>query len=331
MAIRDTEYANAVARIRVREAKMADRARMNRMTDAETAEEAFKLLLDTGFAEGLEAPSVDRYEDALAYETDATLSFLRQISPEDSFLALFLSGLDIHNLKVLIKDTFTGENHEALLRKNGSVPLEALQNAVLQNDFGALPKVLHEAALEAIESYHRYRDARRVDMILDRAHYAQLSELAEEMESPLVRDFVRAKIDFINLRTLLRLSRQKNPEALLEAAVLPGGSLGFSFFETALSGSLSEAVSSTRYAEALSEGVQSFVNSGKLTLFEKLSDNYLMRLVRKAKYQAFGVEPLVAYYYAKETEIKAARIILVGKINGISPEGIRERLREIYD
>jgi len=33
---------------------------------------------------------------------------------------------------------------------------------------------------------------------------------------------------------------------------------------------------------------------------------------------------------AKETEIKNARIIMVGKINNISNDVIRERLRESY-
>ncbi|MDK2799758.1 MAG: V/A-type H+/Na+-transporting ATPase subunit [Clostridiales bacterium] len=45
---------------------------------------------------------------------------------------------------------------------------------------------------------------------------------------------------------------------------------------------------------------------------------------------AFGIEPLVAYLMAKENEIKIVRIIMVGKINNISNEIIRERLREAY-
>ena len=41
-------------------------------------------------------------------------------------------------------------------------------------------------------------------------------------------------------------------------------------------------------------------------------------------------EPLLAYIYAKETEIKVIRIIMVGKLNNIAEEVIRERLRDIY-
>ena len=55
-----------------------------------------------------------------------------------------------------------------------------------------------------------------------------------------------------------------------------------------------------------------------------------MTIMKEAKFIPFGGEPLLAYIYAKETEIKVVRIIMVGKLNNISPEVIRERLRDIY-
>jgi V/A-type H+-transporting ATPase subunit C len=52
--------------------------------------------------------------------------------------------------------------------------------------------------------------------------------------------------------------------------------------------------------------------------------------VKNAKYIPFGIEPLAGYLIAKDNEIKIARIIMAGKLAGISPELIRERLRETY-
>ena len=42
------------------------------------------------------------------------------------------------------------------------------------------------------------------------------------------------------------------------------------------------------------------------------------------------MEPIVAYIYAKQTEIKNIRIILTGKLNNINSKTIKERLRESY-
>lgn len=55
-----------------------------------------------------------------------------------------------------------------------------------------------------------------------------------------------------------------------------------------------------------------------------------MEYVKSAKYVALTLEPLIAYIYAKETEIKTVRIIMTSKINDIDSDTIKERLREAY-
>ena len=66
------------------------------------------------------------------------------------------------------------------------------------------------------------------------------------------------------------------------------------------------------------------------TVFEKLCDNYLMDFVKDAKLKSLTLEPLVAYLYAKETEMKSVRIILTSKLNHIDAQIIKERLRDAY-
>ena len=56
----------------------------------------------------------------------------------------------------------------------------------------------------------------------------------------------------------------------------------------------------------------------------------LMELNKESKYVVFGPEPLFTYLVAKEREINAVRMIMVSKINNISSDKIRERLRETY-
>ena len=44
----------------------------------------------------------------------------------------------------------------------------------------------------------------------------------------------------------------------------------------------------------------------------------------------FGVEVVIGYLVAKEIEFTAVRVIMAGKMAGISGGTIRERLRESY-
>ena len=89
-------------------------------------------------------------------------------------------------------------------------------------------------------------------------------------------------------------------------------------------------LSYTDYVDVLKNGVEEYSKNGSAGLLEKLIDNYIMDMMKDAKLIPFGIEPVLAYIYAKETEIKVIRIIMVGKLNNIAGEVIRERLRDIY-
>ena len=66
------------------------------------------------------------------------------------------------------------------------------------------------------------------------------------------------------------------------------------------------------------------------TVFERLCDNFIMRFIREAKYRSLTMEPMAAYIYARETEVKTVRIIMSGKLNDIDADIIKERLRDAY-
>ena len=55
-----------------------------------------------------------------------------------------------------------------------------------------------------------------------------------------------------------------------------------------------------------------------------------MAYVADAKLTAYGEAPVIAYMAAVESEITAVRMILTGRLAGIAPDVIRERLRDSY-
>ena len=89
-------------------------------------------------------------------------------------------------------------------------------------------------------------------------------------------------------------------------------------------------LSTSIYSDLIKEGVESYIATNSANLLEKLSDNYIMDLMKSGKLVTFGPERILSYIYAKETEIKIIRIRMVGKLNNITEEVIRERLRDIY-
>ena len=69
---------------------------------------------------------------------------------------------------------------------------------------------------------------------------------------------------------------------------------------------------------------------GSLTAFEKACDDAVTAVAAGAKSVPFGVETVIGYLVAKEIEFTAVRIIMSGRMAGVSGDTIRERLREAY-
>ncbi|HHU48956.1 MAG TPA: V-type ATPase subunit, partial [Clostridiales bacterium] len=85
-----------------------------------------------------------------------------------------------------------------------------------------------------------------------------------------------------------------------------------------------EYLKHTEYWEGVNELEQS------LSLFERWCDDRLIQRIQPQKYNPFSIGPLAAYLLARDNEIRTVRIILLGKLNQLSNQSIRERLRIMY-
>ena len=67
-----------------------------------------------------------------------------------------------------------------------------------------------------------------------------------------------------------------------------------------------------------------------MTEFELEADNAIELYVASGNFIAFGPEVVIEYIAALENEIMSLRIILTGRLMGISQEALRGRLRDSY-
>ena len=163
--------------------------------------------------------------------------------------------------------------------------------------------------------------------------FKEMREIAKQIDDKFVDKYVKVTIDSTNIKTLLRVKKQKKDKDFLEEVIIEGGEIDKDTLISMLHDApenISNKLAFTDYGEMIKLGIEDFTKSGSVNELERLVDNYIMNMMKEAKYIPFGVEPLLAYIYAKETEIKIVRIIMVGKLNNISGEVIRERLRDIY-
>jgi V/A-type H+/Na+-transporting ATPase subunit C len=327
-------YAYAVGRIRAMETRLLDRGKIERMVEAKSADEALKVLGESEYADYLaDLGSVHQFEKVLDAELRRIYLELRKISPDPELVGLFAKKFDYHNLKVLIKANKLSEKRDELLVPDvGNINLTELIRAAGDDDYSNLPPRMRQAAEKIADAFRLEADPQLVDLLLDRAMYEEILEWVDSTKSPFLKSYFTNLTDLLNIKTYLRVRRTNRPKDFLESALLPKGDVDMT--KLVQLGEplevLVDRLAYTRYAKVVEEGIQTYQKTDTLTRYEKLADDFLINYAKQAKYVTFGPEPIVGYLLAKENEIKMIRIIMVGKINHLPTEEIKERLRDVY-
>ncbi len=328
--IKDTEFLYLTTMLRAREARMLTADRIGRLLDAPDYAEAAKYVTESGYPDmsGMTAQEID---NALSeYRTDVfrELEKNRQCIP---LLDIFRVKYDYHNIKVLVKAMAANAQGDHLLSSSGRIPAAKLTEAFITGERRELPDSMRDAISRAVGILSRTSDPQLADIDIDRHYFNELCKLADVIDISFITGYVSLLIDSANLRTVVRTLRMKKDMDLLKKALFTGGTVRPDrLFAVSPSGEALKELYSSDILEKAAELGHATLTGSSLTLFEQECDNALIRYLNKAKLVSFGMEPVVAHLAALEAEIMSIRMILTGKLSGISPEIIRERLRTIY-
>ncbi len=323
--LKQNDYLYASARIRAMEASLIDREKLERMLEQRTAAEA---MAQVGAADAVTPAAREAWFAARLAE--AYREILAMLPAPDA-IRFLQYPYDCNNIKAALKCAVRGIDCASMLVGCSTLPIEAYPDMVERRDYSALPRNMAAAADEAWGAYTRTSDPQQIDLILDRACYADMREAARTVYTA---ELVRVKIDLTNLMIFLRILRMgltPANRAMLDAALLPGGDVPTDRFREALDGgtaSLRERLGGTVCAELFAR----FDGEEEPTLaaLECACDDIWMRRVQAAKAVSFGEAVPVAYLCAWENAVKNMRIICAGKDAGLPGETIRERMRECY-
>lgn len=327
--LKDTDYLFISSCLRCRERNLLTSARMERMIEAPSAEEAAKVLQEIGYGEF--SPTSDReLSAALAREQEKLFAELYRFVPDRAVVDVFRVKYDYHNIKALLKARAMGVDAGRLLLDAGRVSAGLMEKCVTEGSYDQLPQALAQAAREAEEVLSATGDPQLSDFVLDRAYYAEMLSAAQATHSDFLVRYVRATIDAANLRSAVRTLRMKKGGDFLKKVLFEGGSVKTEhILSAALGGNLEEPFRATELRTAAELGVEA-ARGGNLTKFEKACDDAVTAFAAAAKRVPFGVEAVIGYLVAKEIEFTAVRIIMSSRMAGIGGDTIRERLREAY-
>jgi len=328
------DFAKSVSRIRAIETKLLDKTKIERMKDASSTEEVLRILGETDYAAvASKIKKPEDYEMVLSEELKNLYQLMYEITPEKKIIYLFSLRYEYHNIKVILKEKFSGKSFNNMIIDVGAIPAMKLSDYIKNDDYRDLDPLLREAIENAGSDYQETKDSQRIDLILDKYLYKDMLKRAVDLKNDFLINYIKISIDLINIKTFLRVLRQKKGRDFLKEALLNGGKIDNDIFLNSLNDSVDNLInrlSYTDYYKIMKDGLEDYDKNGNIAVFERLADDFLMNIIKDTKLISFGVEPLAAYIVAKETEIKLLRIILVGKLNNIPSEVLGERLRDSY-
>ena len=330
--IKDTDYLHISTRIKVVENRMMGKETFNKMLDAPNAASAFTIMCGALSAENFKDIAPHMFETVLKSEEKKVSDFLSQAVDDKALTDIFRLRWDFMNIKALIKAELLGISADSMLFVGGTVPVEEIKRAFLERSKTALDGRLLSVCEAAFDEMSRTGDPQLIDIIADKACYEYMETKAKASGFDFIGDYITAKIDITNILSFIRQRLMNRTLSQFERTVLPSPSgldaeLFAEFYEKPLDEFLAK-IRNTAYSSVV-EGLDS--ENISLTALEVAADRCMNGFVRKMRKIPFGPQVVSGYYLAKEAELKNARIVMTGKLNGENTETIRERMRLGYE
>ena len=342
--IDNAPYAYVNARVRSMESRLLDDHKLNELIEAGSLVEVVGLLEDTDYGKYISTTSKDVYsvEKSLDMHLAHIYKTLAEISPDRSkkILELFEKRYDVKNIKTILRAKYAGLDGEStfkILIPLGRIPenklrelceaktVEEVVNGLEGTEYG---KILSEN----LSIYEESGNLIPLELALDRYILEGLWKVVgiEGTNEDIFKEFIGRMIDIENLKIILRCKGERvSSEVILNYLLGVGYELPpWKLKELAEAESMEGVVSSlegTEYSNIISGCLEEYEKCKSAYVFERALDNYLVETSKKLSLrQPFGVGPIIGFITSKEMEVKKLKVIIKGKMEGLSPRDIRE-------
>ncbi len=320
--MKKTDYAYCVARLRANETYMLGKAFLMKLCESESTDRAVSSLVEEGWIK--EKASV---KDIIRLKNKELWTLLCESVPDKKELDIFCVLNDFFNIKTAVKCVFSGAEPFDYYLYPTSLNLQELSEKVKLRDFSSLKISGADTAEKAYNLALITENGQSAEIIIDRGAIDCLCEYAKVKKSNLSNAVCGFLCDTANIKIALRINALGKNRDFAEEAIGNCFKLDRKALVNLALGKKAELYDyllSTEYGRGVS------LYGESTALYEKWCDDRVIEIVSSAKYTAFGFDPVCAFYYGKQNEIKSVSIILTALQSGVSADEIKERVRALH-
>ncbi len=263
--------------------------------------------------------------------------------PAERYIGIFLRRWDIQNIKTILRGKSihtTAEEIVECLVPSGELDDVTLGELIKQPDLKAVLDLMAtlrvEYAKPLMRHFREYSGENGLALFeaaLDKYYYDDALGRVQgrSYDERFIRKMLEAEIDVVNLKTILRMVRDKVEPGQAKGLLIKGGDRlhteeMVALLESGSVGGVLERLKNTPYNSA-SDIPEDHLRKEKISAIEK----YLDRLIIRKGLNAFSGDPLSiaiasGYFWAKYNEVTNIRVIARCKTADIPEEGLREEL-----
>ncbi len=320
----DLKYVYAVARIRVKEKYLLTDADVRQMAGMKDDKAVLSYLSDKGWGD---QSTGETAESMLSAEDEKTLALLQELKIDQSIFDVMTYPQIFHNLKAGIKQICTEDTVGNIFYDLDQYGEEFMLRILKDKNYSALPESMREVAERAYDVMLTTRDGQKCDILVDRACLDAMMAEGRRSKSKLIREYVESTVAVTDIKVAARGQMTGKSLEFLKEALAPCGLIDVDALARAAAKG-EETLQEYLGGHGFKEAAEAMKESP--SAFERWCDNRLIETIRPQKTNSVSVDPIVAYYLARQNEIKTVRIILTAKANGFSEDETRERVRMMY-
>ena len=336
MIYKNQDYAYINGRLRALETSLMNANLVERMIDAPTAQDAFRVLNDISFLSGsIGEYTVNDFQKVLTGGLQKMAKLFKEMAPNPEVMNYLWLKYDFHNLKVVLKARLTGRGYadvEHALIDMGNRSKSEWEIYLLTGKIKPLTDGMISTVKDATTHYNINEDAQSVDLIVDRHFVEEMLSVSSKINSPLLIKYLKRLIDFNNLRTFIRCEILNKDKKQVNQFFIKGGNIPVSVFISSFEKGhqdLLQVLSRKVASDDLSKALDAYSNEKTLLATEKKIAELQQNLMDESKKMSFGTEPVFAFFWKFENHLNIIRAILVGKLNGLPLEDIKKHVLSI--
>jgi len=327
----ETKWCFLSGQIKALEKELVSNIQYQSLISARDHHELLRALSDSPYKSVLrQEEDLFNYERILNAQVSAKLDWIRKYSPQPVVYDYFKVRGDIQDIKTRIKSSVSKiPQDEDLSEKK----MEEGQLWVSSLDHGEVPLEYYDACREIMRKYRQKRTLQSVDFEADRQMLALLHKVADASSNEMMKNYTDTFIELKNLCALVRLKALKGSlDMLSDILFIPSPQFRLTMDTMrelyGLPGDKWPVILSRYgYQDIFAAYGKSQEGSQEI---ERKCDDFLMDILRRAKYIPFGIEVAFAYVACFFMEIVNIKIIVIAKLNHLTESLVRAKVRQAY-